>query len=111
MNVYIRTKDDNQWKGRLQEGWFEVEGLHCPAEQVESLKMNRDSSSMEAHGDLRLVDGTYLRVPRSKPGVFFWREIDYAISGEVTIFLSSLNLAKTFAVSDIESFWLDSTTI
>ena len=63
--------------------------------------------STEIPGDLRLVDGTCIRVPRSQPGIFFWREMNYAISGEVTIFLSSLNLAKTFAVSEIESFWPD----
>jgi hypothetical protein len=110
MNVYIRTRDRNQWKGQLQEGWFEVEGLRCKAEQVKSLNMNRESMAYDAHGDIELVDGTHLRVQRVRRGLF-WREIDYAISGEVTIFLSSMNRAKTFAISDIESLWLDLATI
>jgi hypothetical protein len=107
MKVFIRTTDGNEWKGQLQEGWFEVEGLRCPAKEVKHLRLIRSPSHSPDYGDLWLADGTSLRVPLFRPGIFFWRELRYAITGQVMVALSSVSLAKTFAVADIEYFSTD----
>lgn len=107
MNIRILTKDGNKWKGQLQKGWFEVGGLRCPAENVKSLSLPPSPTHSIEYGDLYLTDGTSLRVPSCAPGLLFWKDNRYEISGEITVLLSSLNLAKTFLVTDIESFYQD----
>jgi hypothetical protein len=104
-NIHILTKDGNEWNGQLQKGWFAVGSLRCEAENVSSLSLPRAPTfgAIEKRGDLHLADGTHLYVPRCPPGILFWKDNRYEISGEVTILLASLNLAKTFLVNDIES--------
>ena len=109
VKIHILTKDGNEWIGQLQKGWFTVGSLRCEAENVSSLSLSRAPTfgDIETRGDLYLADGTHLYVPRCPPGILFWKDNRYEISGEVTILLASLDLAKTFLVTDIERLYQD----
>jgi hypothetical protein len=92
--------------GQLQKGWLAVGSRRCGAEDVSSLSLPRTPAfgAVKKSGDLHLADGTHLHVTRCPPGILFWKDNRYEISGEVTLLLASLNPAKTSSLTTLNPF-------